>query len=181
MPPCRSLGAGSHCWLQTKSDALRAVPVRRADARRQPVVRAAFWDRNDDREKEKERMFQLQQEILKERRSGGAKAVERANQRRQKIQQDVDAKRRKKEEQRRMLARGERLPDDDEEIYKDDPKGGIIIPLVPFGIPKFDNGERFDLKLPYVDKGWVDEDADALGWVKGLFGGNKKGKDKDSK
>ena len=26
-------------------------------------------------------------------------------------------------------------------------QGGIIIPLAPFGIPKYDRGERFDLKV----------------------------------
>lgn len=58
----------------------------------------------------------------------------------------------KKERDRQALARGER-PEDDDEPYepygKEDEglKGGIIIPLAPFGIPKFDNGERFDLKV----------------------------------
>jgi hypothetical protein len=27
-------------------------------------------------------------------------------------------------------------------------------------MPEYDGGERFDLRLPYVDNGWVDEDAD---------------------
>lgn len=26
-------------------------------------------------------------------------------------------------------------------------QGGIPLPMAPFGIPKFDNGERFDLKV----------------------------------
>ncbi len=37
---------------------------------------------------------------------------------------------------------------------------GIIIPIIPVGIPEYDGGERFDLRLPYVDSGWVDEDDD---------------------
>ena len=53
---------------------------------------------------------------------------------------------------------------------------GIVIPLAPFGIPKFDNGERFDLRLPYVEEGWVDEDADPFKWIKNLFN-----KEKDEK
>lgn len=40
-----------------------------------------------------------------------------------------------------------------------DPKWGIIIPVAPFGMPEYDGGERFDLRLPHVDNGWVDEDA----------------------
>ena len=66
---------------------------------------------------------------------------------------DIEAK---KKRDRDALARGEKLEDDDEkyEPYgKEDAglQGGILIPLAPFGIPKFDNGERFDLKacVPY--------------------------------
>ena len=36
-------------------------------------------------------------------------------------------------------------------------KGGIPLPMASFGMPEFDGGERFDLKGPYVDEGWVDE------------------------
>jgi hypothetical protein len=35
---------------------------------------------------------------------------------------------------------------------------GLIVPLLPFGMPKFDAGERFDLRSPYADDGWVDPD-----------------------
>lgn len=61
------------------------------------------------------------------------------------------AKEQKRRADREALARGERLEDDgsnkpygevDEGL-----QGGIIIPLAPFGIPKYDNGERFDLKV----------------------------------
>jgi hypothetical protein len=30
-------------------------------------------------------------------------------------------------------------------------------------MPEYDLGERFDLKGPYVDNGWVDEEADVMG------------------
>jgi hypothetical protein len=57
----------------------------------------------------------------------------------------------KKERDRQALARGEKLEDDEpyQPYGKEDEgmKGGILIPLAPFGIPKFDNGERFDLKV----------------------------------
>ena len=29
---------------------------------------------------------------------------------------------------------------------------------------RFDNGERFDLRLPFVEKGWVDEAAEPFRW-----------------
>jgi hypothetical protein len=35
-----------------------------------------------------------------------------------------------------------------------EPKFGIIIPIIPVGLPEYDGGERFDLRLPYVDNGW---------------------------
>jgi hypothetical protein len=36
---------------------------------------------------------------------------------------------------------------------------------------KFDNGGRFDLRLPYADQGYVDEDADVMGKLGNFFGG----------
>merc|ERR1739848_102542 len=50
----------------------------------------------------------------------------------------------------------------------DEPKNSIPIPLNPIGMPEYDGGERFDLKAPYCDEGYVDEDADIM---KKLFGG----------
>lgn len=32
---------------------------------------------------------------------------------------------------------------------------GLVVPLLPFGMPKYDAGERFDLRSPYADDGWV--------------------------
>ena len=64
-----------------------------------------------------------------------------------------------------------------------DPKkvGGIPFPMASFGVGgefgvggKFDNGGRFDLRLPYADQGYVDDDADVMGKLASLFGGNKK-------
>jgi hypothetical protein len=50
----------------------------------------------------------------------------------------------------------------------------IIVPLNPMGIPQYDNGERFDLRLPYAERGYEDESADVMGAignaVKGWFG-----------
>ncbi|KAI2512144.1 hypothetical protein MHU86_2231 [Fragilaria crotonensis] len=59
--------------------------------------------------------------------------------------------------------------------------GGIPLPMASFGVGgefgvggKFDNGGRFDLRLPYADQGYVDDDADVMGKLAGMFGGNKK-------
>lgn len=110
-----------------------------------------------------------------------------------------------------------------EKLDNPEPKFGIIIPLAPFGMPEYDGGERFDLRvsphtprtspihtffvclslmlnavhqtlpqyyesckvalmqLPYVDNGWVDEDADFFKNVGKLFGGGKKKNDEQEK
>jgi hypothetical protein len=51
---------------------------------------------------------------------------------------------------------------------------------IEFGVGgKYDNGGRFDLRLPYADQGYVDEDADAMGKLTNFLtggGGNKKKK-----
>ena len=39
---------------------------------------------------------------------------------------------------------------------------------------KFDNGGRFDLRLPYADQGYIDDDADVMGKIGNFFGGKKK-------
>jgi len=39
---------------------------------------------------------------------------------------------------------------------------------------KYDNGGRFDLRLPYAEQGYVDEDADVMGKIGSFFGGGKK-------
>lgn len=53
---------------------------------------------------------------------------------------------------------------------EDEQTGGIIIPMASFGIPKYDNGGRFDLKLPHVEIGYTDEDADVMGKAKKALG-----------
>jgi hypothetical protein len=62
--------------------------------------------------------------------------------------------------------------------------GTFEFPLNPIGMPAYDNGERFDLRLPYAERGYVDEDADVIGkafsGLKGLFGGGKKATEKDN-
>eukprot|EP01035_Chromulina_nebulosa_P019529 gene19529-25426_t len=64
----------------------------------------------------------------------------------------------------------------------------IIIPINPIGIPKYDAGERFDIRLPYAERGYEDPDADVMGkfvsGISSLFGIKKKennAEDKNSK
>jgi hypothetical protein len=42
---------------------------------------------------------------------------------------------------------------------------------------KFDNGGRFDLRLPYAEQGYVDDDSDVMGKLSSFFGGKKEKKD----
>ena len=55
-------------------------------------------------------------------------------------------------------------------------EGGLPIPLPSFGLGgeagvggEYDNGERFDLRLPYVDQGYEDPDADVMGKLMDFF------------
>ena len=61
----------------------------------------------------------------------------------------------------------------------------IPIPQSPIDVPKYDNGERFDLRLPYAERGYEDEDADVMRKIGSafnyLFGGGGKKKDKKKK
>ncbi len=58
-------------------------------------------------------------------------------------------------------------------LSKEAVKGGIPFPMASFGMPEFDGGERFDLRGPYADEGWVDpKDLEKKKKKKGgLFGG----------
>lgn len=62
--------------------------------------------------------------------------------------------------------------------YEDVPEGGIPLPAASFGIPKYDNGERFDLRLPHVDVGYETADADVMGKIARFFGFGKKPEEK---
>lgn len=71
-----------------------------------------------------------------------------------------------------------------------DPKkiGGIPMPMASFGVGgefgvggKMDNGGRFDLRLPYADQGYVDDESDVMAKLGSFFGGNKKKPAKEEK
>lgn len=58
-------------------------------------------------------------------------------------------------------------------------KSGFSLPLPvnPIGIAKYDEGLRFDLRLPYAERGYEDPDADVMAkagsFFSGMFGGKK--------
>ena len=59
---------------------------------------------------------------------------------------------------------------------------GINIPLVasPIDVPAYDNGQRFDLRLPYAERGYEDKDSDVMAKISNVFSnlfGNKKEKE----
>jgi hypothetical protein len=61
-------------------------------------------------------------------------------------------------------------------VFPCPPKVSFIQLLVYFRRGKFDNGGRFDLRLPYADQGYVDDDADVMGKISAFFGGGTKKK-----
>eukprot|EP01025_Chloroclados_australasicus_P055794 TRINITY_DN684_c0_g1_i2.p3 TRINITY_DN684_c0_g1~~TRINITY_DN684_c0_g1_i2.p3 ORF type:complete len:188 (-),score=37.87 TRINITY_DN684_c0_g1_i2:285-848(-) len=135
---------------------------------------SALFGGDRDWKKEREEMFEQQQEILRARRSGDASNMESVNERRRRLSVEARQKELDKKKRRDLLAQGIRPEREEYKPYDEEmEKGSIIIPIAPFGIPKFDNGERFDLKSPYTDEGWVDPDADPFKWLKNMFGGKK--------
>ena len=66
----------------------------------------------------------------------------------------------------------------------DKEKGSFIFPASPIDIPKYDNGQRFDLRLPYAERGYVDVEeeekkkkfAENIGNFFGNIFGSKKSK-----
>ena len=96
--------------------------------------------------------MRIQQDLLKKRRSGSL--IEEASARRQNVRKTVDARKAERKQERDALAEG-RMP---ETLKKWNPyaeenreaNSGIVVPLLPFGMRKYDEGERFDLRSPYA-------------------------------
>ena len=143
--------------------------------------------------KELDEQWRIQQEMLARRRDPIAKAAQEAK---------VDARR---EEASRKVSKNfwnKRVNKDEDPLeqwkeardrgevkdfgYPDEPPKesslfglNIPIPQSPIDVPKYDNGERFDLRLPYAERGYEDEDADVMGKMAKAFGslfGGKKAK-----
>eukprot|EP00963_Diacronema_lutheri_P010509 scaffold1060_cov385-Pavlova_lutheri.AAC.27 len=110
---------------------------------------SSWFDGGREKKEKKEKTFK---EVMGPRGEGLRKAQERRKQVSRFMQgkmtpEELEEKKRKDEERAKKA-------------MDDPPLGSIIIPIAPFGMPEFDGGERFDLKGPYCDEGWVDEDAD---------------------
>eukprot|EP00891_Asterochloris_glomerata_P003594 jgi/Astpho2/3594/Aster-x1158 len=125
----------------------------------------------EERAAEREEQFELQKELLKKRRDGSwqqkvkdRRALASKYIRDPAYKKQVDDERRE-QKKRDKLARGE------------EERSGFrfIVPIAPFGLPEYDEGERFDLRGGYVDNGWVDEDEVPLGEkLSSFFGFSKK-------
>ena len=130
-------------------------------------VRAGWFSNNKDVEG-REESWKRQQEILAKRRKGG-RIDEEANKRRAKVSGFMKKTLSKKE----MNAIKKQNTKAANALSKEAVKGGIPFPMASFGMPEFDGGERFDLRGPYADEGWVDpKDLEKKKKKKGgLFGG----------
>ncbi|EFN54592.1 expressed protein [Chlorella variabilis] len=132
-----------------------------------------------EKELEKEEQFRKQQEVLARRRTNSwqAEVVDRRKEVSKYLQNPEYRKQVDAEKRARFKAKKEQ-----EEKENPIPKFGIIVPLAPFGMPDYDETERFDLRLPFVDFGDPDPELenDPLG-LKQLgkafgFGKKKEGK-----
>ena len=162
-------------------EAAAFAPPRRAASPASTVVRRMgmfdfFKPTMGEDQAWKDEQLQAQREILERRRS---------KDKRQKYMEKVEAGRRKRDAEVNMWKFQQDKTQDpligwkklrEQGKIKDlkrekAPEGAIPLPMASFGVPEYDEGGRFDLRLPYVDQGWVDEDADVMG---NLFGGKKK-------
>ncbi|GIL80046.1 hypothetical protein Vretimale_12873 [Volvox reticuliferus] len=137
----------------------RAMRGRRCIVRTQALF--GFGKSKNEVDSEKEEQWRLQQEMIQKRKSG--QFIKEANERRKKVSDELASRKELRRREKEALARGE-MPDTlrgwkpyDKEI-DEKANSGIVVPLLPFGIKKYDEGERFDLRSPYSDAGWVDPD-----------------------
>jgi hypothetical protein len=146
-----------------------------------PRVSALFGfgnkEEKSEKELEREEQFRKQQEVLARRRSNSwqAEVVERRKEVSRYLRDPAYKKQVDDEKRARFKAKKEQ-----EEKENPVPKFGIIVPLAPFGNPDYDQTERFDLRLPFVDQGDPDPelDNDPLGlkqFGKAFGFGKKKG------
>ena len=146
--------------LGGKALAARARPGPTTRARVTTPTRAlfGFGGRDEEKEREKEEQMRAQQEVLKRRKSNSWQAgVKDRRAKASRYLNDPEFKKACDEENRRRFKERQAMEEPE-------PTSGfrIIVPITPFGMPEYDGGERFDLRLPYVDNGWVDEDADPM-------------------
>ena len=140
---------------------------------------------------DKDEQWRIQQEMLRRRRDPKAKAAAEAavDKRRQEASKKVGKNfwnQRVRNDNEDPLVQWKEAMENGEIKdfgYPDEPPKesslfglNIPIPQSPIDVPKYDNGERFDLRLPYAERGYVDEDADVMGKISKFFGFGKKKK-----
>lgn len=141
-----------------------------------------FLQPDPEKERQKEEMFQEQQRILEMRKNKNSReqyfkdVEDRRNQATAKAKAKMSPSTTKgnvdpmkawlKIKEKGLVAPPTRYDDEPDDL-------SIPIPLNPIGMSEYDEGARFDLRLPYVDKGYVDEDATISGAFRKLFGGGK--------
>lgn len=161
--------------------------------------RSAFPLANFKNDGEREEQFRLQQEMLAKRRNPRAleKEKEATEKRRLEASKKIDKTLWAKNsdpsadpilEWREALKKGEIK---DIGYVPGPPKSAslfglsIPLPMSPIDIPEMDNGQRFDLRLPYAERGYEDSEADVMGkigaWFSGLGGGGKKKEGREKK
>ena len=143
----------------------------------------------NSKKEQQEEQFRIQQEILAQRRNPKAKAEleEKINKRRLEADkkmkttlwaQNTDPNVDPLESWKKAKAQGLVKDLGYEEITPEMKKSvfGFSLPIVqsPIDLPGYDNGQRFDLRLPYAERGYEDPEADVMGKFFGLFGGNNK-------
>ena len=116
------------------------------------TLNAGGWFQNNKDVDGRDETFKRQQEILAKRRKGG-RIDEEANKRRAKVSGFMK-KTLSKKEMDEIKTENTKAAN---ALSKEAVKGGIPFPMASFGMPEFDGGERFDLRGPYAEEGWVDE------------------------
>mmetsp|Transcript_21761 Transcript_21761/g.35992 ORF Transcript_21761/g.35992 Transcript_21761/m.35992 type:complete len:155 (+) Transcript_21761:56-520(+) len=140
-----------------------------------PVRRAGFFV-SASSEEERQEAFEAQQRVLARRRNKKKQEEYFADvqTRRKEVSETIRAKKLQIRAGEDPIEAWKRLKEEGKIKdlgYEADPEGSIPMPMASFGIPKYDNGERFDLRLPYADTGYEDKDADVMGKVGKFFGG----------
>lgn len=172
VPPARTN------WNRLDQQSRRLVARRGVNS---PCKALFGWGKSDKerqksaKELEREEEYRRQQEVLARRKNNSwQKEVKDRRARVTRYMKDPEFKKVIDEENRKKFL-------EKKAAEAPEPKFGIIIPLIPIGMPEYDGGERFDLRLPYVDNGWVDDEADFGKQVGRFFGnlGKKKSSSKD--
>ena len=173
--------------VQTAAALQPAAPRRAVQTRRYGFFEDLFGSDDPQKNAAKDEQWRIQQDVLKRRQSKEAT---------NKYFDDVDANRQKATKEQVTKWAFQRDPSQDSLIgwkkLRDSGEigdlktglgtdgkkreGGLPIPLPSFGLGgeagvggEYDNGERFDLRLPYVDQGYEDPDADVMGKFMDLF------------